>query len=336
MNKVKRLEKGDKIAVLSPSKGLPNLFPHVFDKGLENLKKMGFEIIEYPTARKSIEYLHTHPKERAEDINEAFANNEIKGIFTSIGGDDSVRILKYINTKVIKENPKFFMGFSDTTTMNTYFNQLGIVSFNGPSVMAGIAQIDKIQGYQQAFEDFIFGKWNSYSYKPFAQYADGYLDWKTGKVDLKELKSSNWKFGKGNAQGELFGGCIEVLNFINGTEFWPEKSFWKNKILFIETSEEKPSPDYVKYTLRNFGVQGILDNIGGLLVGRARDYSEEDKNELVEVIELVLRKEFGREIPVISNMDFGHTDPQIILPLGVKASIDCDKQEFKLLESPFL
>jgi muramoyltetrapeptide carboxypeptidase LdcA involved in peptidoglycan recycling len=156
---------------------------------------------------------------------------------------------------------------------------------------------------------------------------------------IKKLEpTTGWEFLEGgkNANGELFGGCIEVLNFINGTDFWPKKSFWKNKILFIETSEEKPSPDYVKYTLRNFGEQGIFDKINGLMVGRARDYSLEEKKQLKENINLVVKKEFGKEFPIVTNMDFGHTDPQIILPLGMKASINSKKQEVKLLESPFI
>ena len=73
-------------------------------------------------------------------VTRTFADPEVKGIFTSIGGDDSVRILPYLDTKVIRENPKIFMGYSDTTTMNTYFNQLGLVTLNSPSIMAGFSQ----------------------------------------------------------------------------------------------------------------------------------------------------------------------------------------------------
>ncbi|MDD4128740.1 MAG: LD-carboxypeptidase, partial [Candidatus ainarchaeum sp.] len=247
MKKVKRLEKGDTVAVMSLSRGLPKLFPKVYETGIRNLEKMGLKIKEYPTTKKSINYLHSHPKERAEDINNAFMNKEIKGIFTSIGGEDSIRILPYINPKIIKNNPKLFMGFSDTATTNIYFNTLGIITFNGPSIMAGIAQIEKIKGYHENFENFLFKKWKSFTYKPFTEYSNGYADWKSNTNKLKKIETSTpWNWGKGKATGELFGGCIEVLNFINGTKYWPKKSFWNKKILFIETSEEKPSPDYVK------------------------------------------------------------------------------------------
>ncbi|MFA6319721.1 MAG: S66 peptidase family protein [archaeon] len=336
MKKVKRLEKGDTVAVMSLSRGLPKLFPKVYETGIRNLEKMGLKIKEYPTTKKSINYLHSHPEKRAEDINNAFMNKEIKGIFTSIGGEDSIRILPYINPKIIKNNPKLFMGFSDTATTNIYFNTLGIITFNGPSIMAGIAQMNNIKGYHENFENFLFKKWKSFTYKPFTEYSNGYADWKSNTNKLKKIETSTpWNWGKGKATGQLFGGCIEVLNFINGTKYWPKKSFWNKKILFIETSEEKPSPDYVKYTMRNFAVQGVLDKISGLLVGRARNYNPSEKEKLDYNIKLVL-KEFNLDLPLVTNMDFGHTDPQHILPLGAKASIDCEKKEFKLNESPFL
>lgn len=337
MKKIKRLKKGNNIAVISSSAGLPNIFPEIFNAGLNNLRKMGLNIIEYPTARKSIEYLYKNPKKRSEDINNAFLDKNIDGIINSIGGNDSIRTLKYINKKAIKNNPKFFMGFSDTTTFNTYFNQLGLITFNGPSIMAGIAQLEKIPNYKKKFEEFLFKKWSQFNYKPFECYTNGYVDWNTKKVGVKKLiKENKWNFYGGKTKGELFGGCIEVLSMINGTKFWPKPKFFKNKILFLETSEEKPSPSFVKYTLRNFGEQGILNNINGLLIGKARDYNFNEKKELEENIKIVLNKEFGIDIPIVTNMDFGHTDPQHILPLGVKASVDCEKKEFKLIESPFL
>lgn len=337
MKKVKRLKKGNNIAIISSSAGVPNLFPEIFDSGLDNLRKMGFNVIEYPTARKSIEYLYNNPKKRAEDINNAFLDKNIDGIINSIGGNDSIRTLKYIDKKAIKKNPKFFMGFSDTSTFNTYFNQLGLTTFNGPSVMAGIAQLEKIPTYKKKFEEFLFKKWENYNYKPFEYYTDGYIDWRTKKNGVKKLiKEKSWNFYGGKTKGELFGGCIDVLTMINGTKFWPKEKFFKNKILFLETSEEKPTPNFVKYTLRNFGEQGILNNINGILFGKARNYNNAEKKELEENIKMVLEKEFNLDIPIITNVNFGHTDPQIILPLGTKAKINSEKKEFKLIESPFL
>lgn len=133
--------------------------------------------------------------------------------------------------------------------------------------------------------------------------------------------------GEGKIQGELFGGCIEVFEMLKNTPFWPAEDFWRGKILFLETSEDKPTPDMVKCMFRNYGMQGIFDKIAALIVGRPREYSEREKTELDEKILNVIRIEFKNEkLPIVTNMDFGHTDPQWIMPLGIKAEINCQKK----------
>lgn len=123
----------------------------------------------------------------------------------------------------------------------------------------------------------------------------------------------------------LIGGCIDVLNcVVNGTIIWPGKTLWNNSILFLETSEEAPSPNMVKYWLRNYGAQGILQRLNGLLFGRpgGANLSEQDYLEYDHVL-LQVAKEFGLEnLPIISRMDFGHTDPIMVLPIGRKAVFD--------------
>lgn len=340
--KPKKLQKGDTVAVLSPSKGLPSIFPHIFDNGIKILKeKFELKVKEFPTTRMEIGKLYENPKIRAEDINNAFLDKEVKAILTSIGGDDSIRILRYIDKEIIKNNPKIFMGYSDTTSLNTFFNQLGLVSFNGPSIMAGFSQMANFPESENHIKEILFSNQSSYEYKPYSNWTNSYKDWSKkeniGQVNEIE-KNAGWNWIQGNSvvSGELFGGCIEIFEMLNGTEYWPKPDFWNNKILFIETSEEKPSPDYVKYALRNYGIQGVFDKIQAILVGRARDYTEEEKNQLEKNIIDVVSKEFNHsEMPIITNMDFGHTDPQWILPLGIKAEIDCHKKEFKLIEKIF-
>lgn len=343
MIKPNKLLRGDTVAIVSPSWGGPSVFPHIYSQGLKVLKeKFGLKIKEYLTARMSADNLDKSPKTRAEDINAAFADKEVKAIITSIGGDDSIRILKFLDKKIIKENPKIFMGYSDTTTLNTFINQLGIVTFNGPAVMCGFSQMENFPDYEAHVNEILFSSPPNYIYNPYSHWTMKYPDWSneanTGKIDVKRKNEGwHWIQGKSVVQGELFGGCIDVLEMIRGTEYWPKLNFWKGKILFIETSEDKPSPNFVKCAFRNYGVQGILDQIVGVLVGRARDYTEEETKQLEENILKVVAKEFNHpEIPIITNMDFGHTDPQFILPLGIKAEIDCKKKSFKLREYPLV
>lgn len=340
--KPNKLKKGDTVAVIALSWGGHDVFPHIVEKGIERLEKeFGFKIIKGDTLSMTAKELYDNPKKRAEDLHKQFLNPKVKGIISLIGGDDSCRVLEHIDIKIIKENFKFYMGYSDTTATNAYFNKHGLVTFNGPCVMAGFAEsINLEDDFIKYINKFLFEDWNEYEYQKFNRYAERYLDWSDPKNLEKENiyyveNNDEWHFiqGKETVEGELYGGCIEVLEFLKGTDYWPEKSFWKNKILFFETSEDKPSVQNVGYFLRNYGIQGVFDKINGIIFGRPKDYTDMEKEELEEEIKKIL-KEFRKEdLPVITNMDFGHTNPQFIMPLGIKAEIDIENFKFKLKES---
>lgn len=339
--KPSRLAVGDTVAVVSPSWGGPSIFPHVFDKGVGVLEDLGLKVKEFPTARADDLFLSENPRARAEDINNAFADEDVKAIFASIGGDDSVRILPFLDTVAIRKNPKILMGYSDTTTLLTYINQMGLVTFNGPSVMAGFSQLQALpKSFGEHVQRMLFTTQENYEYRSFGVYCDGYPDWCDSKnVGMtNELKSDGgWRFlqGSGIASGELYGGCIEVMEMLNGTDYWAKRDFWDEKVLFLETSEDKPPVQRVRQMLRNYGMQGIFDRVSAVLFGRPRDYSDGEKADFDQMVLEVIKGEFGNvDIPVVSNMDFGHSDPQFILPMGVRAEIDCERETFKLLESP--
>ena len=340
MKKPHRLSKGDTVAIVSPSWGGPEAFPAIYENGLKVLKEWGLVIKEYPTAKANNEFLSKNPEARAKDINDAFADTEIKAVFASIGGDDSVRILPFLNADIITNNPKILIGYSDTTTLLAFGALNGMVTFHGPSIMAGFSQMESLpQSFMAHVHSMLFTPNDHLDYVPYGQYCDGYLDWSQpenlGKT--KELKRDRgWRViqGKGVVEGHLFGGSLEVLEFIKGTEFWPDKSFWKGKILFFETSEEKPTLDFVRRSLRNYGIQGVFDNATAILFGRARDYSDEEKLQFDDTVREVISGEFRQpDLPIMTNMDFGHTDPQIVLPLGVAAKVDLSSKKLCLTEA---
>ena len=285
-------------------------------------------------------YLRANPKMRAQAVNEAFADPDIKAIFTSTGGDDSVRLLPYLNQQLIAANPKILMGFSDITTLHVLANLQGLITFYGPCIMAGLAQIPSLPiSFKTHLQTMLFEPQASYEYQPYHDYCEGYPDWANlehaGQINpLKPNDGWHWLQGSGKTQGELFGGCVEVLDMIKATDFWPLPNFWQNKILFLETSEEKPPLHYIDRVLRNYGMMGLFDSINGLIVGRARDYSDEEKQQLESIIVSVVANEFNQPtLPIISNFDIGHTDPQLVLPMGVNAEIDCHNKQVKLIES---
>ncbi|MCX6799790.1 MAG: LD-carboxypeptidase, partial [Candidatus Falkowbacteria bacterium] len=208
---------GDTIAIVSPSWGGPASFPHIYESGIKILENLGFKIKEYPTARMDADQLYNRPQLRAMDINDAFADTEVKAIFTSIGGEDSVRILPFLDVEVIKKNPKILLGYSDTTTLTAYLNQLGLITFNGPSIMSGFSQWESLgKQFQQHILTFLFGEITNVNYPTYENYSEGYPNWddknNIGKInELKENIGWHWLQGSTITTGKLFGGCIEVL-----------------------------------------------------------------------------------------------------------------------------
>jgi muramoyltetrapeptide carboxypeptidase LdcA involved in peptidoglycan recycling len=335
-----RLKVGDTIAVVSTSWGGPSVFPHVFDRGINVLQRVfGLEVRELPTARIPAAELASNPRRRADDLNLGFADPSIRAIVTSIGGDDSVRILEHLDPAVALASPKILLGFSDSATQLAFYNQAGLVTFNGPSVMAGFAQLEAFDGAADHVRAILFEPSDSYDYGPFAEWTDGYLDWRrpanAGAVGERRLHDEwHWLQGGGRVDGRLFGGCADVLEMMKGTRFWPGPDFWNDRILFLETSEDKPTPETVGAWLRNYGVQGVFERVSGVLVGRARGFTDTEKATLDAMVVRVIAGEFGAgELPIVTNLDFGHTDPQWILPLGVRAEIDVEVRRFRLLEA---
>lgn len=340
--KPQALKKGDRIAVISPSAGLPSLFPHIFDEGIKNLQELGLDPVEFPTARMDAQTLYENPLLRAEDVNSAFADSSIRGIISSIGGSDAIRILPYLHLDMIRENPKFMMGYSDFTSLHSWIHQQGIITFNGPSIMAGFSQLKSFsQDYQNYLRQFLFEQWNEFELPDFPSYSNGYPDWRKIENRGKILASGTdggrrWLQGSTISEGRLFGGCIEVLEMNKGTDYWPHKEFWNNRVLFLETSEEKPPVDYVRYSLRNYGAMGALERISGLLISRPRDYSQKEKEQLDSAVLSVVNGEFGcKDLNVVSNMSFGHTDPQVILPQGACVRLNPADSTLTITETVF-
>ena len=329
------------VAVVSPSWGGPQAFPSIYEEGLRVLwDDLGLEVREMAYTKAPQTYLRRHPQMRAEDINNAFLDPEVEAIIASVGGDDSVRTLPFLDLKAILDRPKVLMGFSDTTTLLSYLSLRGMVTYHGPALMSGIAQLRSYPDQIAHLRSMLFEPSERYEYLPARLFNEGYPDWSVegtvGKVRRRK-RSHGWKALQGEraVRGRLFGGCIEVLEMMKGTRFWPRPGFWKGRVLFLETSEMSASPDTVKFMLRNYGMMGALGDISALLIGRPRGYSRDQRTELEKNMVEIVAEEFGRpDMPIITNMDFGHTDPQMVLPLGLEAEVDPRRPSLTLLERP--
>lgn len=337
--KPQKLTTGDKVACVSLSWGGAGELPNRYLQGKRQLQEtFGLEVVETTNALRSAQWIYENPKARAEDLMEAFADPSVKAIISNIGGEDSIRTLKYIDIDVIKRNPKIFLGFSDSTITHFLCLKAGLCSFYGTSLLVGFAENGGMHSYQ--IEDIfrnLFQTEPAGEIKPNLQgWTSERLDWFDERLSSQKRKlnpSNGWNFlqGKSVVEGHLIGGCMEVLEMLKGTDYWGDKSLWENAILFFETSENKTPPELLRQWLRNYATQGILQKAKGIIFGRP--YDNQFVNEYNKEIVKVLSEENLTDLPVITEMDFGHTCPTFTIPYGAKASIDPIQKTFKILES---
>ncbi len=333
---------GDHVAVVSPSWGGPSVFPWRYDAGIKELeKKFNVHVVEMPHTRADAAWIKSHPKERADDIMAAFRDPKIKAIIASIGGDDSVRLLPYLDLNVIAQHPKIFMGYSDTTVLHFVCYAAGITSFYGPSIMAGFAENCSMHDYTlKSVQQILQQNLAPGQISPSKSWTVEHLDWGNPhhQNQMRTMRSNTGPVviqGQGIARGHLMGGCVEVLEMIKGTKIWPSLNQWRDAILFLETSEEAPGVDYVRYCLRNYAAQGILSGLNGIIFGRPGGAHLNDAERLSynDVLLSVIRDEENlKDLPIMTQMDFGHTDPMMVLPYGCMAEMNCDQNKFSILE----
>jgi len=340
MIKPKKLQQGDKVATISLSWGGAGTVPSRYAIGKKQIQDtFGLKVVETTNALKSAEWIYNNPKARAEDLMEALEDSSIKAIISNIGGDDSIRMLPFIDLDVIKKNPKIFLGFSDSTVTHFCFYKAGVTSFYGTSTLVGFAENNGMHQYQ--IDDIKQTLFSNKIRGTVEQNIDGWtserLEWNNPKnqnISRRLTKSNEWNFLQGSktVTGELLGGCFDVLETLKDTKLWVKPSEWKGKILFFETSEATMQPHNFLWVLRNYVASGIMHNINGLIVGRPynNQYKKEYENALIRVI----RNEAGlTDLPIITEMDFGHTCPTFTIPYGVKAQINPTRKSFSIIES---
>lgn len=339
-----KLQAGDTVATISLSWGGAGVLPHRYAAGKRELEqRFGLHVVESRYALREPEWIARNPQARAEDLMEVFANPQIKAVFSNIGGNDSIRILPYLDLDVLRQNPKIFMGYSDTTISHLALYKAGVGSFYGPSVLAGFAENCGVFPYtEDAVRRCLFSSEPIGELKPNKDgWTVEHLDWSDPANQNRRRKltpSTGWRWlqGKGVVQGRLLGGCIEVLDWLRGTEFWPSLDQWQDAVLFLEASEDMPTPEAVKYMLRCLGAVGALQRCSAILYARPGGHTMpiEQHTEYDRVLLEVLNEELGlSDLPIISNIDFGHTDPMLILPYGALTEIDCEQQTVRILEA---
>jgi muramoyltetrapeptide carboxypeptidase LdcA involved in peptidoglycan recycling len=338
MLQLSKLKKGDKVAILSPSFAAPGAWPHVYELGLKRLKEIfGLEPVEFPTTKK----LGASTEERSKDLIAAFEDKEIKGVITSIGGDDQVTYVKNLPSEPFRNNPKPFLGYSDNTHFMNFLWLKGIPSYYGGALFTQFAEQGKIHSYTVKYLKLALFDRGEVDLEPSKEYNDVGLDWNEPKnLDKARTYEPNegWIWdGNQNTEAISWGGCLECVDELlrHGVSI-PSLEQFENIALLTETSEEIPQAHYVYRVFRALGERGILERVKAILVGRPKSWEfdkqnrpeqkEEYRKQQRQTILEVVRK-YNQSVPIIQNLDFGHTDPQVAMPYGMPVKLDGVKKK---------
>jgi muramoyltetrapeptide carboxypeptidase LdcA involved in peptidoglycan recycling len=325
---------GDAVAVVSPSAGLPELFPRPYELGVRRLEEdFGLRVVEYPTTRK----MGATPRERAEDLHAAFADRQIKAVLSSIGGDDQITVLPYLDRELLRAHAKPFFGYSDCTNLLMVLWNLGIVGYHGASVMVEFGRPGAMHPLTAGSLRAALLGTGEYELTAARMFTDVNGAWDDPETfaaapALEPAPAWTWHRPDRVVEGRGWGGNLEILSWLlmADREIQPADAY-RGCVLFLETSEELPRAEEVYRILRNMGERGLLRQFPALLMGRARAWSFEHRLAPAERArfrrqqrEAVLRAlgEYAPDTMAVFDVDLGHTDPQLVIPSGGLVRVD--------------
>lgn len=316
--------------------------------GLRRLREYGLKVKFMPNALKGIDYIREHPEKRAEDLLQAFRDPEIDMILCANGGDDTFRLLPYLfGHNELREavSQKVFLGFSDTTINHFMLHKMGLNTFYGQSFLADVCELgpEMLPYSRRYFEELIStgGVREIVPSDIWYGERESFTPDQVGK-ELTSHPDRGFELLQGPAvfSGKILGGCIDSMyDFFNGERYadmpllcekyglFPALEDWKGRILLLESSEEKMPPEKYRRALEYFKEKGVFDVVSGVLAGKPMDetYVEEYKRHLIDVIG-------DPRLPVVCNINTGHAEPRCIIPFGVEAVVDVEKQVIRFAE----
>lgn len=316
--------------------------------GLRRLREYGLKVKFMPNALKGIDYIREHPEKRAEDLLQAFRDPEIDMILCAIGGDDTFRLLPYLfDHDELREavSQKVFLGFSDTTINHFMLHKVGLNTFYGQSFLTDVCELgpEMLPYSRRYFEELISTGGIREIVPSDIWYGERerFTPDQVGK-ELTSHPDRGFELLQGPAvfSGKILGGCIDSMyDFFNGElhadmpllcekyGLFPALEDWRGHILLLESSEEKMPPEKYRRALEYFKEKGVFDVVSGVLVGKPMDetYVEEYKRHLIDVIG-------NPQLPVVCNINIGHAEPRCIIPFGVEAVVDAEKQVIRFID----
>lgn len=267
------------------------------------------------------EFISSSIGSRVGDLHNAFKDPNVSAIITVIGGFNSNQLLKYINWDLIKANPKIFCGFSDITALNNaIYEKTGLVTYSGPHYST-FGQKLYLEYTLDYFKKCFFDN-QPFEIKPSESWTDD--KWWENQNNRKPHKNKGWLvINEGQANGTILGANLCTFNLLQGTEFFPDLY---DSVLFLEDDEES-KPHTFDRDLQSLIHQPGFKEVKGLIIGRFQKASKISNEKLIKIIET---KEELKDLPVVANVDFGHTDPKITFPIGGKVKLLASRKNPKI------
>jgi muramoyltetrapeptide carboxypeptidase LdcA involved in peptidoglycan recycling len=335
--KPKRLRSGDTVATISLSGGSAGEEDmhwryQVAKRRLHDL--FGLQAVETPNSQKGRDFIYKHPEARAEDLMQALVNPTIQAVLLNQGGDDGIRTLPFIDLDVLAQNPKVFMGYSDGSVFTSMYQRAGVVSSYGPNVLTTLSEPVELHEYTAKWiRKVLFCTEPVGNVDPAPEWTAEPIDWSSKTEKRRGMTHGDGcqiLQGEGRVSGPLLGGCPGPMQLMMGTPLWREPSFWSGAIVFIEGIIPYGIELSGLHALRSLAAAGMFRHAAGVVFARLSEHTEESKR----VVTKVLFEEEGLEtLPVLMNVDCGHTAPMAIMPFGVTAEIDCERKTSAILDS---
>ncbi len=306
--KPKKLNKGDLIGIISPASSTDDF--SLIESGTKYIEGLGYRTTTGPNVGKSRGYLAGTDKERIEDIHSMFSNKKVKAIICLRGGYGAIRLLDKIDYRLIRNNPKIFIGFSEITALQMAFlKKAGLISFAGPMVVPNFSK-DVSLFTEERFWGIIT------SVK------------KAGKLKYPELEKLP-NINPGKTIGRIIGGNLSVFTSLIGTKYLPELT---DKILLIEDISEPPYK--IDRMLNQMRLNRIFKKISGVIIGQFIDCNEPDKQKRsLTIDEVIIDYLKQTNLPTVYNFPHGHIQDFITVPFGLKIKLNASKGHLEFMES---
>ncbi len=323
MNKIypDKLKAGDTVRFITPAQSLKIISPKCRQIAEKRFQELGLKISFGKHVKDCDDFLSSSIQSRLEDLHDAFADKNVRAIFTVIGGFNCNQLLDYIDWDLIKNNPKIFCGYSDITALNNaIYSKTGLLTYSGAhySTLGQKLHFDYTLDY---FKKCLFSS-DPFDIVASKQWSDD--RWYANQNDRHLIDNEGyWLINQGEAKGTIIGGNLCTLNLLQGTQYMPSLT---DSILFIEDDGTSKSHDFDR-NLQSLIHLPEFKGVKGLVIGRFQKVSEVSRHILEQIIKT--KKELN-SLPVVANVDFGHTDPKICFPIGGTASLSLSQKLIKI------